>query len=122
MMRSLYRFLLWLHPLEFRQEFAGEMLWIFDEAAGSVGVVPLLADVLASLGRQRLVRSGAWTYAVGVMVHAALLSALFLGTEPPKPRQPVMEPAPPAVHYTLYYVAVKSPPWNDSKLAVLPRP
>ena len=34
MLRSLYRRLLCLHPPAFRQRFAEEMLWIFDEAAG----------------------------------------------------------------------------------------
>jgi hypothetical protein len=29
--RSLYRHLVWLHPPAFRQKFAEEMLWIFDE-------------------------------------------------------------------------------------------
>jgi hypothetical protein len=35
MSRSLYRWLLYLHPPAFRQLFAEEMLWIFDEAAAT---------------------------------------------------------------------------------------
>ena len=38
MSRSLYRLLLNLHPPAFRERFAAEMLWIFDEAAATQGV------------------------------------------------------------------------------------
>ena len=51
MTRALYRWLLWLHPPAFRREFAGEMLWIFEEASAE-GVAPLFADGLLSLLRQ----------------------------------------------------------------------
>lgn len=64
-MRFLYRCLLRLHPASFRDQFAGEMLWIFDQAAscGLGGV--LLADGLASLARQWILRAGAWKVAAG---------------------------------------------------------
>jgi len=60
MTRSLYRSLLWLHPPAFRREFAGEMLWIFDEAATTEGSGRLLADGLVSLLRQWIVGCGVW--------------------------------------------------------------
>jgi len=47
-----YRFLLALHPKAFQEEFAEEMLWIFEEQSAQGGSVPLFADVLVSLGRQ----------------------------------------------------------------------
>jgi uncharacterized integral membrane protein len=66
MIRTLYRFLLWLHPPAFRDLFAQEMLWIFDEGAASDGVARLLADGVASLMRQWSLRSGAWRVAAAV--------------------------------------------------------
>jgi hypothetical protein len=120
MTRILYRLLLRLHPREFRAEFAGEMLWIFDEAGRSLGALPLFADAVESLVRQWVVRSGAWPYAVGVMVNGALLTALFLGPELAGGARPNglpawAEPAPAPVHYRLYVWV--EPSWNDSKQA-----
>lgn len=66
MIRTLYRFLLWLHPPAFRDQFAEEMLWIFDEGAASQGVVRLLADGFTSLMRQWVLRSGSWKVAAAV--------------------------------------------------------
>jgi hypothetical protein len=119
MTRSLYRFLLSLHPREFREEFAGEMLWIFDEAANTMGPGPLLADAVVSLARQWLVRSGAWPYAVSLVVNGTLLTVLFLGPDlfggsHPKPVQAWEEPAPPPVHYRLY-MWVERPAWGEIK-------
>jgi hypothetical protein len=119
MTRSLYRFLLCLHPREFREEFAGEMLWIFDEAANTLGPIPLLADAVVSLARQRLVRSGAWPYAVSVAMNGTLLTVLFLwpelfGGAHPKPLQSWAEPTPEPVHYRLY-VSVTRPAWDENK-------
>jgi hypothetical protein len=121
MTRILYRLLLRLHPRDFREEFAGEMLWIFDEAGRSFGALPLFADAVESLVRQWLVRSGAWTYAIGVMVNGALLTVLFLGPEffgggHPKVLPSWAEPAPTPVHYRLY-VWVEPPAWNDNTQA-----
>ena len=70
MIRTLYRWLLWLHPPAFRREFAGEMLWIFEEASAE-GIAPLFADGFVSLLRQWLLRSGQWKLA------AALLGAVI---------------------------------------------
>jgi hypothetical protein len=69
--RALYRCLVWMHPPVFRREFAGEMLWIFDEAVQSEGAGPLFLDGFVSLARQWLLRSGVWK------VLAALGGALF---------------------------------------------
>jgi hypothetical protein len=59
-MRGLYRCLVWLHPPAFRQHFAEEMLWIFDEASATTGAVSLVADAGISLVRQWLMRSELW--------------------------------------------------------------
>ena len=59
MIRLLYRILLYLHPPAFRRQFAAGMLWIFDETS-DVAAWILLADALASLARQWLLRSGLW--------------------------------------------------------------
>ena len=59
MSRLLYRCLLWLHPPSFRQQFAEEMLWIFDEESKQA-LAWRFADCLISLARQWLVRSGLW--------------------------------------------------------------
>jgi hypothetical protein len=54
--RSLYRCLLRLHPEVFRNEFADEMLWIFDQACAKGSVAPLFADALGSIARQWILR------------------------------------------------------------------
>jgi D-alanyl-D-alanine carboxypeptidase len=59
-LRSLYRWLLHLHPSAFRQRFAEEMLWIFDEAAATQGAPRLFADAFISLMRQWIVRPESW--------------------------------------------------------------
>jgi len=58
--RSLYRWLVQLHPPVFRQRFAEEMLCTFKEAAQDGEVAGLLADAMMSLTRQWLLRSNAW--------------------------------------------------------------
>jgi hypothetical protein len=60
MIRLLYRCFLCLHPPAFRRQFAGEMLWIFDETAPEAARWALLLDGFLSLVRQWLFRSGAW--------------------------------------------------------------
>ena len=67
MTRALYRSLLWLHPREFRRQFAGEMLWIFDQAADSENTASLLGDGAVSLFRQWTLRSGLWKVAVALL-------------------------------------------------------
>jgi hypothetical protein len=78
MKRSLYRCLLWLHPPAFRQRFAEEMLWIFDETANT-GATRLLADGLVSLFRQWVVRLGVWRpLAAGAGAAMTLVAGLAL--------------------------------------------
>jgi hypothetical protein len=113
MIRSLYRFLLWLHPLDFREEFGGEMLWIYDEAVAIAGSLPLLTDGVASLARQWFVRSDAWKFGIGILVDAMLLAILLLGPQPaggPRPAY-TWEPSPaaPAHSYRLYLMVAKEP-------------
>ncbi len=67
MIRAIYQCLLALHPPAFRRRFAAEMLWIFDEAAETAGAAAFMADGLASLARQWLVRSGTWKVAAGAI-------------------------------------------------------
>jgi len=71
MTRALYQCLLWMHPPQFRREFAGEMLWIFESSVETEGPANLLSDAAASLARQWLLRSGAWK--IGVALAGALL-------------------------------------------------
>lgn len=67
MSRSVYRSLLWLHPPAFRRQFAGEMLWIFDEAAMSEGPLRLICDGFLSLLRQWVFGAGAWKVLAGMV-------------------------------------------------------
>jgi hypothetical protein len=58
--RSLYLFLLRLHPAPFRDKFEDQMLWIFDESVETRGAASLLLDAFLSLVRQWLLRPGSW--------------------------------------------------------------
>jgi hypothetical protein len=69
-MRACYRCLLWLHPPVFRREFAGEMLWIFDQASGRLGAGALFLDGAGSLARQWLLRTGWWRIALALALAA----------------------------------------------------
>jgi hypothetical protein len=80
MKRSLYRCLLWLHPPAFRQRFAEEMLWIFDETA-KPGGTRLLADGLVSLLRQWVARSAIWR-PFAAATGAVLTLGAALGLQP----------------------------------------
>lgn len=62
MTRTVYRFLLQLHPPSFREQFGGEMLWIFDETAAH-GLLRLFIDAFVSLARQWFIRQGTWKVA-----------------------------------------------------------
>jgi uncharacterized membrane protein len=70
MTRTLYRWLIWLHPPAFRLRFEQELLWIFDESMDALGAAPLLYDAFGSLLRQWLVRSGMWKWVVGAIAGA----------------------------------------------------
>jgi len=65
MTRTLYRWLVCLHPPAFRLRFEQEFLWIFDESSNASGATPLLYDAAISLLRQWLMRSGMWKWAIG---------------------------------------------------------
>jgi len=69
MIRTLYRWLVRLHPPAFRLRFEPELLWIFDEARNTSGAATLLydavIDALCSLLRQWLVRSELWKWVLG---------------------------------------------------------
>jgi hypothetical protein len=78
MRRALYRCVVALHPRSFRQQFAGEMLWIFDEAAQGQSAFPLFADGIASLARQWIVRHGTWKVALA-LVAGLLHISIILG-------------------------------------------
>jgi len=65
MTRTLYRWLVCLHPPAFRLRFEQELLWIFDESSEASGAAPLLNDAAISLLRQWLIRSGMWKWVVG---------------------------------------------------------
>jgi hypothetical protein len=74
MMRAVYQFIVWMHPPAFRQRFGDEMMSVFDEAAGSHSFT-LMLDGLLSLGRQWLLRTGAWKLLIAV----SAASTQFLG-------------------------------------------
>src|ERR1700729_345723 len=75
MTRALYASLLKLHPPAFRRQFGGEMLWIFDEARVSEGAFVLLLDLLISVTRQWLLRSGVWKVAIALAGAAVQVTA-----------------------------------------------
>jgi hypothetical protein len=77
MMRTLYRWLICLHPSAFRLRFEEELLWIFDEFSGPSGAAPLLYDGFISLLRQWFLRSGMWRWVVGGLAGALTLLIAF---------------------------------------------
>jgi hypothetical protein len=104
MLRSLYIFLLRLHPSSFRQHFASEMLGVFDHEVGDHEIgksLWLIADAAVSLLRQWTLRSEFWEERlasvpvlsdvpsfcslnhsrppVSALIHGAALSAAVLG-------------------------------------------
>jgi hypothetical protein len=75
--RILYALLIRLHPLAFRERFAPEMLWIFEEAEDAWGGGSLLRDAIVSLVRQWLFRSDLWKWAVAVLAGVVPLLIAF---------------------------------------------
>jgi hypothetical protein len=65
MNRTMYRWLICLHPPAFRLRFEQELLWIFDESSDESGAAALLFDAAISLLRQWLMRSGMWKWVLG---------------------------------------------------------
>ncbi len=83
MISVLYALLIRLHPPAFRERFAEEMLWIFEEAGNAWGAGSLLRDAIVSLLRQWLIRSDLWKWLVaGIAGVVPLLIAFgsFLGS------------------------------------------
>ena len=72
MIRAIYRSLICIHPPEFREQFAEEMLWIFDECNRREHL-DLLTDGFTSLVRQWTLRSGLWKLGAAAMVSAFLI-------------------------------------------------
>lgn len=79
MTRAIYVSLLRLHPRAFQRQFGGEMLWIFDEARVSEGAFVLLLDLLISVLRQWLLRSGIWKVAMALSGAAIQVTAGGVG-------------------------------------------
>ena len=65
MTRLLYRRLLHLHPACFRERFAEEMLWIFDQEPGVRAKLVLFGDGIGSVARQWLFASAATSAGAG---------------------------------------------------------
>ena len=70
MTRTLYRWLICLHPPAFRLRFEEEFLWIFDESSDASSAATLLYDASISLLRQWLIRSGMWKWVLGAIAGA----------------------------------------------------
>ncbi len=65
-MRGFYRFLLRLHPSEFRDRFGDEMLCIFDDASIE-GAASFVLDGCLSLVRQWAKRPQIWKWAAATI-------------------------------------------------------
>jgi hypothetical protein len=76
MIRILYRSLIRLHPPEFNERFAEEMLWIFDECDRKEHL-GLLGDGFVSLLRQWSMGSGIWKFAIGAAASGLLMSSCW---------------------------------------------
>jgi len=66
MTRTLYKWLISLHPPQFRGQFGEQMLCIFDETEANAQI-PLLVDALISVIRQWILRSGVWKWMVALV-------------------------------------------------------
>jgi hypothetical protein len=76
--RLIYRFLVALHPRDFRDRHGAEMLCVFDECVRGDECAPgeartLLADGLVSLARQWTLHSGAWKLLAGGVISTFLI-------------------------------------------------
>lgn len=90
MFRFLYRCALRLHPPGFRERFAGEMLSIFDQAAGKAAAFRLLADGFLSLARQWTLRPEFWHDPVPVQQPVSAGVPSFHTLDPFRPRAAAM--------------------------------
>ena len=76
-MRSFYRFVLRLHPADFRERFGDEMLCIFDEAAIGGSAASFIADAGLSLVRQWLSQAQMWKWMAATLGGLVSLIAGF---------------------------------------------
>ena len=113
MSRTIYWCLLRLHPPSFREQFAEEMLWIFDQAAASDGLSRFFTDGVVSLVRQWLFRRGAWVapaaIAWGLLQVMIVLALTGAANEPNAVRGAVM---PSTRNATTAYLGVATPTGN----------
>ncbi len=90
MQRRLYRALLCLYPFGFRERFAEEMLWIFDEASAGDVTFPIFWDTFLSVIRQRAVPLMTWKVAA-TLIAGTLEMAIFLFLADPFAKVPAVE-------------------------------
>ena len=81
MSRSLFRLLVHLHPPDFRQKFAAEMLWFFDEIRDRRSAMSLIADGAGSLCRQWFIGYGLWKAAIAIVLALLPILSLLGGME-----------------------------------------
>jgi hypothetical protein len=78
--RRIYQLLLRMHPPAFRERFADEMLWLFDETLGDAGLFKLYTDAAYSLVKQHTANDSVPPSAPHLFraVHVGTLSATRL--------------------------------------------
>ena len=84
MRRATYRCLLALHPAPFRRKFAGEMLWVFDQAAQDRAAAGFCFDLGQSLVRRWLRERLLWI--AGGAVGGGVLMLLWMSAIAPRIR------------------------------------
>jgi hypothetical protein len=84
MRRATYRTLLALHPPAFRRQFAGEMVWVFDQAAQDRETSGFCFDVALSLARHWLRERLVWT--VSGAIAGGLLLIFWMSATAPRIR------------------------------------
>jgi hypothetical protein len=73
----MYRCLVRLHLSSFRVRFEDEMLWVFDEAEGTVKAALLIVDAGISLIRQWLTNPDFWGWIAASVAGIPLLVIAF---------------------------------------------
>src|SRR5258708_12370849 len=106
MRRGLYRCLIWMHPAVFRQRYAEEILWIFDETIG-LGVLPLFVDGVISLFRQWFLRSNIWKMAAGTVVSTVLIFGWWHSQES-RSEETRLNSSPQIISYPLFSLKKKT--------------
>ena len=77
MRKTIYIWLVEMHPTEFRNLFGEEMIGIFERSNGQLGF-SLMWDAVRSLGRQWLFRTAWWMAAIVVLAAGAELLVAVL--------------------------------------------